>query len=66
MISKYASLFEQLKGVVENPSGSGPGRLISLMEGGYEVTTKVQGLALCVGQHIDALRRDKITDEIFV
>jgi hypothetical protein len=41
---------------MEDPSGSGKGRIISLMEGGYDTNADSLGLAVCVDNHVAALQ----------
>ena len=36
--------------------GSGQGRVVSLLEGGYDTQPNTLGLAVCVDAHVKALR----------
>lgn len=36
--------------------GSGQGRVVSLLEGGYDTQPHTLGLAICVDAHVKALR----------
>ena len=47
----------QLKEAMDRVGGSfGTGKVISLLEGGYDVSMESRGLAKCVVAHVQALR----------
>jgi acetoin utilization deacetylase AcuC-like enzyme len=49
-------LFMQLMGVMERVCGDGKAKVVSLLEGGYDVEAGTQGLAKCVVAHVKALK----------
>lgn len=50
-------IFSQLMAAMDRVSGgSGQGRVVSLLEGGYDTQPQTLGLAVCVDAHVKALR----------
>ncbi len=41
-------------------NGSGRGRVISLLEGGYDIKRETQGLANSINAHVKAMRRHPV------
>lgn len=42
---------------ISKPHASGRGRVLSLMEGGYDIRKESQGLVYSVDEHVKALRK---------
>ena len=51
-----ADIFLQLVASMERICGAGKGRVVSLLEGGYDVSPMTMGLSRCVTTHVQALR----------
>ena len=53
----FSLSFVQLMAAMDRVSGgSGQGRVVSLLEGGYDTQPHTLGLAICVDAHVKALR----------
>jgi acetoin utilization deacetylase AcuC-like enzyme len=50
------NLFLQLLKSMNRPEGSGKGRVVSILEGGYDTDPESLGLARCVDAHVRAMR----------
>jgi len=53
----YEWATQQLTSAMEKISGSGQGKVISLLEGGYDTHPESLGLATCVNAHVKSLRK---------
>jgi acetoin utilization deacetylase AcuC-like enzyme len=55
-LDDYAWSTKELMGVMDRVSGQGKAKVVSLLEGGYDVAACTQGLAKCVVEHVKALK----------
>lgn len=53
----YEWVTQQLTSVMERVNGVGNGKIVSLLEGGYDTDPETLGLATCVNAHVKSLRK---------